>query len=790
MRRLFLPVALILAAMAPARAQKAPEMGYVYPPGARAGTTVDVRLGGYDWTPDMQFFVHDSRVKLEITGPPSAIFVPPPPYWFGAKAYSTALPLPREVPARITLPAGLPPGPVRWQAANANGSTATGVFLVSDPSAGAEVLEEKGARAPQRLAALPATVSGRLSKIEEVDRVRFTVPKATPVTIELTARRLGSNFNGMIEVRDASGRLVADAADTTGDDAVLTFAALAGVEYTVSLQDVDFRGDRSYVYRLGVYPGPRILAALPAAGRRGETRPVEFLVDTGQGKPERLKREARFPSEPSVRSFLYRLDNAALPFALGVSDVAEAVAGGEGSTGVLTVPGAVTGLLEEKRPEARFQVSGKKGETWRIGAEARALGSPLDLSVALVAPDGKEAARNDDLPGTTDAGLDFTLPADGTYTVAVADLSGRRGGRPGVYRLSVEHPAPDFRLEAAQQASVPLGGTAELVVKAARSGQFKEPIALTLGGLPEGVTAPPGIQIPPGAAEIKVPLRCAADAPASAALVTVSGAAAVDGKTVTHAATAAGAGNLAPLSLEENQVASVLVATTMKPVLKVEPVDKDGGRRISRGATYPAPVIVTRMEGFKGEAGLQMAAHQSYTCMGITGPDIVVPPGVDHTTYPCFMPEWLETSRTSRMILIAVAKVPDPRGNVRHLVSLMDGRITMAMEGALLKIAHVPAERTVRVGTSFRIPVKVSRSPNLALPVRVELRLPEELEGLVKAEPLLLPPDRSEGEITLTSTAGPALTGDQIITLRATAMLPGDLPVVSETQVPITFSDK
>src|SRR5690348_13517147 len=80
-----------------ARAQKAPELGYIFPGGGKAGTTVDVRLGGYDWTPDMEYFVHDRRVRLVPAGPPGPILVPGPPYWFGAKSRIVALPLPREV---------------------------------------------------------------------------------------------------------------------------------------------------------------------------------------------------------------------------------------------------------------------------------------------------------------------------------------------------------------------------------------------------------------------------------------------------------------------------------------------------------------------------------------------------------------------------------------------------------------------------------------------------------------------------------------------------------------------
>src|SRR5688500_4846135 len=80
-------------------AQLAPEIGYVHPAGAQVGSSIDVKIGGYDWTPDMQIFVSDPRVRLEIVGPPSEVLVPDPPYWFGAKARGYAWPLPREFPA-------------------------------------------------------------------------------------------------------------------------------------------------------------------------------------------------------------------------------------------------------------------------------------------------------------------------------------------------------------------------------------------------------------------------------------------------------------------------------------------------------------------------------------------------------------------------------------------------------------------------------------------------------------------------------------------------------------------
>ena len=72
--------------------QQAPAIGYMHPSGGRAGTAVDVVLGGYDWTPDTEVFVHDPPIRLELAGTPGSVIVPEPPYWFAKKARRGALP--------------------------------------------------------------------------------------------------------------------------------------------------------------------------------------------------------------------------------------------------------------------------------------------------------------------------------------------------------------------------------------------------------------------------------------------------------------------------------------------------------------------------------------------------------------------------------------------------------------------------------------------------------------------------------------------------------------------------
>ena len=787
---LFLVVAALSTCASAAHAQKVPEVGYCFPPGGKAGTTIEVRLAGYDWTPDIEFFVHDKRISLTTVGVPGPILIPGPPYWFGAKGKLPSLPLPREVSAKFVIPAGVS-APIHWQAANANGCTSAGVFVVGT---GTEIVEEEDRKVPQLLPALPVTVSGRIRKIEEVDRYRFVAAKDGPITCELMARRIGAKFLGVVEVRDAKGERVADVAGTGGADPSLTFAAKAKAEYVVSVHDIDFGGDQSYVYRLALTDGPQVVGALPAAGKRGETLEVEFVgmgVATGAAKLESVKRRVTFPATPAAATFDYRLETpwgTAPAFPLLLSDLPEVVAarGVATKAGTLMLPCGVTGSLDTAEARDRFGCAWKKGEVWSLSLEARRIGSPLDVALTIFGPDGKEVAANDDLPGTTDAGLDFTVPADGTYQIVVSDTAGKTGSRSAIYRLVVQHRPADFALHlSAQRLGVPIGGKFDLSVKAMRQGDFKGPIALTVRGLPAGVTVPPNLVIPAGKADLIVPITVAKDAASAAALVSVEGTAMVGARAVTRTALAPTTVHLAPRSPDDTLTSACLLACTMKARFKGRPVDQDTGRKAHRGSTFPAEVIVERLEGFAGEVVLQMASQQSYQHQGITGGDVIVPGVVSRTVYPCFMPEWLETTRTSRMGVIGVAKVPDPKGKVRYLVGEMTGFITMTMEGALLKISTEDDDLTVRAGQAFDVRLQVARLANLVEPARVELRLPESLKGQLEAKPLLL--DAKTKQAVFRISSGTTLRGRHTITIRATAIQDGKYPVVTETPLSVEF---
>ena len=757
--------------------QQAPTIGYISPGGGQAGTVVEAKLGGYDWTPDMQVFSLDPRVKLEVLGPPGEVIVPEPPYWFGKKGRASALPMPRETPVRLTLPADLPAGPIYWQAANANGATTRGVFMVSQTPEVLEVPRRTG-KEVQVLPALPVIVSGQVTKIEEVDRYQFSVAKAGPVTCQIVAKRLNSALRAIIEIRNKAGKLVADVVDTEHRDPSLTIAAVAGDEYTVSIYDLDFRGDRSLNYRLELAARPQVVAAIPACGKRGESQSVTFVgygIATGAAQMETLTRNIAFPATPGLKTWECPVETA---FGIAttrmlINDLPQTLEPAEidPAKRPLAFPVSVTGALSERYGEDRYQIVGDPMKSVWISASAEGIGTSLDLSVTVWNSQGVQVATNDDLPGTTNAGLLFKAPAAEPYQIVISDASGRSGSQASTYNLSIALPQPDFELKIPELLAIPVGGKIPLPVTLDRREGFAEIVKIQLTGLPPGVTAPADLMIAAAASTLSVELTSAADAPALAAMVTATGTSTVAGQPATRT------------------TSPVLVAGTLKPPFTIEGAGKDDVLKWPRGTAFPAIVMIERDPGFNGEIRLEMAGFNDRHRQGIRGGEMMVPPGATQVMYPVTLPEWLETTRTSRIVLNGVAKIKDPKGNERHVVKRLLTRIGFLPGGALMKVGHKNDELKVSATQSFTVPVIISRSPQLTAPVKLELLVPFELEGKLQAEPMEVAPETTHPRFKMTPLATAGLKGYYTLTIRATTTKDGILPVMSETAVTVEFVD-
>lgn len=767
-------LAIVWALLVPgiAAAQLAPEIGYVFPPGAAAGTTVEVQLGGYDWTPDMQLFPHDPRIKLELTGAPTRVMVPEPPYWFGAKGRGYAWPLPREFPARLTIPADVPPGVIRWQVANANGVSPTGVIHISDTP---EIVEIDQRTAPQDLPTVPVTISGQIKRIEEVDQYRFRASQTGPLRVELWARRLGSPLHAILTVRDAQGRVLLDVSDTEGRDLLESVLVEAGQDYIVSLHDHDFAGDRSYVYRLQLIPGPVVRATYPAGGKRGTTQAVEFVglgLQSGSSAIESLTKEVTFPTESTRDTFSYVLETPhgkSQPVTFALSNTPETIAPAAGTP--LTVPVAVTSALRERLGREEFTVPLTKDRAWRIAVQSTNFAVPLDLELQVLGPKGQELVMNDDVPGTTDPRLTFTPPEDGNYRLRVTDRSGRSGTRLTAFRLVIEPEPVGVTLTMPPLLSTIIGKPLKVNVALTRTGGFAGPVTWKLVGAPAGFTVPAEVVIPADKAAVEVEILSAATAPAIAGLCQATITYQVGEQTVTQ------------------PVGTLVLASIMAPRVKITPEGLDDVRKVHRGSTYLAPLLIERLESYAGDIVLEMTSKQQRHRQGLASDEFTIQPGPTRVEYPIFVPEWMETTKTSRMILNSVVQVPDPSGTMRTLVNKMELRIGILPEGALLKLAHQAGELTARPGEELTIPLSISRAGEFKDPVTVELVREGANADAWEAVSTIWPVEQTSAQVTVKLSPMMSLRGEQTLRFRAHALQNGKWAVASETVIPVEILD-
>jgi len=196
----------------------------------------------------------------------------------------------------------------------------------------------------------------------------------------------------------------------------------------------------------------------------------------------------------------------------------------------VTLPVELAGQFYPNRDADWIQFDAKKGETWWIEVVSHQLGLDSDPAFTLfrVTKNDKgeeqanEVAQADDLqerqgrqPRDFDTSSDdpshkFVVPEDGTYRLVVRDQFGDGRKDPSyVYRLAIRPAEPDFRLLAypdkpaqgqrdqnqtrIEPLAVRKGGTTSLTVLVNRRDEFDGEIAITVEGLPGGVTCPGAI---------------------------------------------------------------------------------------------------------------------------------------------------------------------------------------------------------------------------------------------------------------------------------------------------------
>lgn len=718
-----LPLCLCVSVVSTASANP-PMASYIFPAGGQRGTTVDVRVGG--------LFLHDSPV-FGVTGPGithSPRLAPAKRVWFEGPL----IPIPEsqaqeDYPAdmrgKVSIATDAAPGARRVHVFTAQGGAGGPVFVVGDLP---ELIEKEidGEAIPESIA-LPVTVNGRIFPREDIDLWEFDAQAGVTVTAYVHAPSIRSPLAARLEILDAKGNVIAEQMRyaCVGTDCSVAFTPRAAGKYRVRIADARALGGPAYVYRLTV-----TAANVPAF---------------------------HFP----LRTTPDGLEDAIEP------------------RGIVSAPVAINGRIPQAGATNEWKVALRKGAPCTLDLVARRAESPLCGVVRILDAAGKELARTEAGEVADPAAIPFTPPADGVYTVTVAEKFRGRGGPNFVYRLRLADGRgagePGFRLTVpAELYNALRGGTIKVKVVAERSGGFAGPILVTTEGLPSGVAAT-GTLIPAKQNAGEITLTVAPGATIQRHSFRIHGTG-VAGLQACVRATA-----FHPGSRSVADTPDLGLVVTLPTPFKI--VDEYVMTSAPRGETYHRKYRVDR-GGFDGPITVQLAEKQARHLQGVTGPVLILRPGETEFTYPAFLPPWMELGRTCRVCVMATARIRDPLDGREHAVSFssVDQNQQMIVVVAPGRLDVALEKTSIRAEGEVRLAVKVARSKSLIGAARIEAILPGHWKG-VSAAPLTIPADGESGELVL-SFARDCGPFNAPLVIRATVQAKGT-PVTAEAKVDV-----
>ncbi len=377
---------------------------------------------------------------------------------------------------------------------------------------------------------LPACVTSTCQPAT-VDRYAIHVEKGQRVGFEVIGNRLGKDYDPLIRIRNAAGKVVAECDNSVGLFFDCRFAhtfADAG-DYAVEVRDARYEGHPTwhYILRMGDFAEARV--AVPSAARIGETTSLLFPQVSG------LQLPLQVAADRPLESFFQEVRSAPHGVATWVSIAAtdlpvqvevEPNDTLETATPVSAkAPATLNGVLGKRGDVDWFAFELAKDQKLNIQGLARTIGSATDLELIVFDADGREARRVDDTD-LDEASFAYNAGKAGVYRLQVRDVS-RDGGPDFAYRVDVRAGGPQIQLQAeCPDITVPQGTYQPLPLKVTRT-EFNGEIQLALRGSPAGITLEPNV-IPAGATEFVARLVAAPDALQGLATLQVVGTAKVE----------------------------------------------------------------------------------------------------------------------------------------------------------------------------------------------------------------------------------------------------------------------
>jgi hypothetical protein len=808
MARTWLTVVIVCAISGTVALQaEEPSVSYIFPAGGQRGTTVKFRVGGHYLHGEAAFSMYGAGVTA------SDHVKEVPTVWFEGPivplpASQQKEDYPKDHAGQVQIAAEAPLGARLWRVRTSQGVTPAMPFVVGDLP---EVVEEEIDGKPiPALVRPPVTINGRIFPREDVDIWTVEARRGEAIWCEVDAARIGSGLDSRLEVLGPDGQRLAENAGYFGDDALVRFTAPADGTYQVRIHDAQFGGLQHYVYRLTISAGPHVELTYPAGGQRGKTTQVQLIGTNVPTEPVGVELPADGSdsgrvANPSVARRLQIANQWTNRFLMELGDLREELEqepnNEREAAKTVEIPVTLNGRIDSPGDIDLWSLSLAKSQEVHLDLRASRLGSPMDGVLTVMDAAGKELARNDDISGDdTDCRLTFRAPADGKYSVRVADQFASRGGPRFVYRLTATSPTisrsetatktvQDYRLTLNRDAiTVMRGAAAQANVTVERLGGFEGPIELKIAGLPTGVTVnPTTIAAKQNSAQLS--FKADATAKVGGVELSVEGVAELDEpkQRVSRAAAIQITRPAEPRSSPPAPRGQVLpeqlaLAVGMPTPFKFRSTYQS--TYAGQGTTFRRRYVLDR-NGYEGPLEIMLADRQVRHLQGVSGAKMVVPAGTTEFEYAVQLPPWLEIGRTSRSQVMAIGEVADADGS-RHRVSFTSGnqneQIVLLADPGPLSVASVTPSIMAREEGAVEVPLRVGRSPKLELPVRLELVPPPHVKG-VAAEAVEVPADQAATKLTVRFARGCGPFNMPLL-IRATAIR-GDDRFVAETALEV-----
>jgi hypothetical protein len=347
-------------------------------------------------------------------------------------------------------------------------------------------------RAAQRLEPSAATINGRLTPVGDCDVFAANVRAGQTLVAWLAAERpLASPMDGVLQILDSAGIVVAENHDFSGLDPCVAAQAKAGGVYYVRLfafpakpsSAIQLAGGDDFIYRLTVTSQDAVSYAFPLSISKSKRQAVEL-----RGWNLSADRQTLSVESPADRETLavFRPDVAGCA-SVGVEACATQVEQ-EPNSGehfnALQLPVCVSGTIGKPGDEDTYSFAAEEGQTVDFRLESAGLGFPLDATISLADADGNLLATADDSDGRRDPELMYTSALAGEYRLTIRDLAGHGGWR-YAYRLRGGSAAPDFALRlGAATWSTSAGSQLDIPLVIERRNSCEATIRLTVAGLP------------------------------------------------------------------------------------------------------------------------------------------------------------------------------------------------------------------------------------------------------------------------------------------------------------------